>query len=74
MPTSYSDTSKMISNKGNLSVNNDKSLLRGSWFLGRVIETFPDANNLIRSACVRSKHSVVLKPISKLRLIVAEEN
>ena len=52
----------------------DKSSPRGTWLLGRVIETFPDANNLIRSARVRTKHSVVLRPISKLCLIVPEEN
>ena len=52
----------------------DKISPRGMWLLGRGIETFADANNLIRSARVRTKHSVVLRPISMLCLIVPEEN
>ena len=70
---------KWFRTKRNLSVNDvvlvvDKSSLCGTWLLGRVIETFPDANNLIRSARVRTKYSVVLRPISKLCLIVPEKN
>ena len=70
---------KWFRTKRNLSVNDvvlvvDKTSPRGTWLLGRVIETFPDANNLIRSARVRTKHSVGLRPISKLCLVVPEEN
>ena len=70
---------KWFLTKRNLSVNNvvlvvDKGWPRGAWLLGRVIKTFPDANDLILSSRVHTKYSVVLKYISKLCLIVPEEN
>ena len=65
---------KWCQTKNNLSVNDvvlvvDKALPRGAWCMGRVIEVYPDSNGLVRTARVRIKHSVVLRPISKLCLI-----
>jgi len=71
--------SKWNRTKRNFSINDivlvvDSSLPHGSWLLGHIIETFPDANNLIRSARLRTKHSVLLRPVSKLCLIMSEDN
>ena len=65
---------KWCQTKNNLSDNDvvlivDKALPRGAWCMGRVIEIYPDSNGLVRTARMRTKHLVVLRPISKLCLI-----
>ncbi len=41
---------------------------RGSWLLGRVLETFLDEDNLVRSIHLQTKTSVLERPITKLCL------
>ncbi len=34
--------------------------------LGRVLETFPDKNGLVRSARVQTKTNIIVRPVTKL--------
>ena len=40
------------------------------WLLGKVEETFPDRNGLVRNALVKTKSSTFLRPISKLVMVL----
>ena len=62
----------------NLSVNDvvlvvDKVLPRSAQCMRRVTEVYPDSNDLVRTARVRTKHSVILRPISKLCLTSSDD-
>ena len=46
------------------------TLPRGKWCLGRVTETFPDKMSAVFSALVKTINSFLMRPISKLCLIV----
>ena len=48
----------------------DDSLPRSKWTMGRVLETFPDKSGRIRTVKVKTGNSVLLRPISKLCLIL----
>ena len=48
----------------------DQNTPRGSWLLGKVEETFPDRNGLVRNALVKTKSSTFLRPISKLVMVL----
>ena len=61
-------------NTGDVVLVVDPNAPRGSWPLGRVLETRPDARGLIRSVKLKTKTSVIERPISKLcRLLGTEE-
>ena len=47
----------------------DATAPRGSWLLGRVLETYADKKGLVRSARVKTKTSTLDRPITKLCLI-----
>ncbi|KAK0135606.1 Proteoglycan 4 [Merluccius polli] len=47
----------------------DPSAPRGSWLLGRVLETYPDRRGLVRSARVKTKTSTLDRPVTKLCLL-----
>ncbi|KAK0131615.1 hypothetical protein N1851_033674 [Merluccius polli] len=47
----------------------DPSAPRGSWLLGRVLETYPDRRGLVRSARVKTKTSTLDRPLTKLCLL-----
>lgn len=47
----------------------DPAAPRGSWPLGRVLEVYPDANGLVRSAKLKTKSNTIERPISKLCLV-----
>ena len=52
----------------------DPTAPRGSWPLGRVLETKPDARGLVRSVNLWTKTSVLERPISKLcQILEAQE-
>ena len=51
----------------------DSSLPRNAWLIGCVVETYPDSKGLVRSVRVRTKHSIIVRPITKLYLIVSNE-
>ena len=48
----------------------DSSAPRGSWLLGRVREVYPDRNGFIRNVSLRTKSSTLVRPISKLVMIL----
>ena len=69
---------KWTSVKKNLSVGDivlvvDPTAPRGSWPLGRVLETKPDARGLVRSVKLQTQTSVLERPITKLCPILEAE-
>ena len=44
----------------------DDNIPRGRWNLGRVFETFPGSDGLVRVAKVKAKDAVYMRPIQKL--------
>ena len=42
----------------------------GSWLLGRVREVYPDRNGFIRNVSLRTKFSTLVRPVSKLVMIL----
>ena len=58
------NTSRNVTN-GDIVLIMDSSP-RSSWVMGRVIETFPDKQGLIRSAKIQTQFSVCVRPISKM--------
>ena len=48
----------------------DSSAPRGSWLLGRVREVYPDRNGFIRNVSLRTKSSTLVRPVSKLVMIL----
>ena len=51
----------------------DENLPRGTWSLGRVIETFPGADGMVRSVRLRTKSATLIRPIHKLCLLEAAD-
>lgn len=51
----------------------DPTAPRGSWPLGRVMETKPDGRGLVRSVKLRTKTSVIERPITKLCCILESD-
>ena len=48
----------------------DPAAPRNSWPLGRVVKTLPGPKGLVRSVFVKTKASVIQRPISKLCLLL----
>ena len=62
----------------NLSINDvvlvvDNNLPRNVWLMGRVVEVFPDKSGFVRTARVRTKNSIITRPIVKLVLLTRED-
>lgn len=51
----------------------DSTAPRGSWPLGRILETFPDRRGLVRSAKLQTKTSTLVRPVTKLCLLQEAE-
>ena len=49
----------------------DSTAPRGSWVLGRVLETFPDKKGLVRVVRLQTKTNVIERPITKICLLSA---
>ena len=47
----------------------DPSAPRGSCFLGKLLEIFPDAKGMVRSLKLQTKNSVIERPVTKLCLV-----
>ena len=47
----------------------DATAPRGSWLMGRVLETYPDGKGLVRSARVKTRTSTLERPVTKLCLL-----
>lgn len=48
----------------------DPTAPRGSWPLGRVLETFSDDKGLVRTVKVKTKSSILERPVRKLCLLL----
>ena len=55
--------------KGDLVLMKDENTPRGVWPLGVVQETFPSSDGLVRSVRIKTKASLLVRPISKLVLL-----
>lgn len=51
----------------------DSFLPRNSWMLGRIMRVLPDSKGIVRSAEVRTKTSIIQRPITKLCLLQGED-
>lgn len=47
----------------------DSTAPRGSWLLGRILETFPKRNGLVRSVSLQTKTSIIERPVTKICLL-----
>ena len=47
----------------------DSTAPRGSWLLGRVVETVPDKKGLIHSVHLQTKTNILERPVTKLCLL-----
>ena len=68
------DRKKWIQKRRNLAVNDlvlvvTENAPRGHWLLGRVTRVSPGQDGLVRTAEVKTKNSILLRPISKLCLL-----
>ncbi|XP_062415351.1 uncharacterized protein LOC134107519 [Pungitius pungitius] len=54
---------------GDLVMVVDSSAPRGSWMLGRVLETFPDKRGLVRVVRLKTKTNIIERPITKICLL-----
>lgn len=50
---------------GDIVVVMDSTAPRGSWLLGRVVETFPDKKGLVRSVRLQMKTNILERPVTK---------
>ena len=48
----------------------DERVSRAKWLLGRVVDVYPDKNNLIRTVLVKTKSGLAKRPVNKLCLIL----
>ncbi|KAL7826249.1 hypothetical protein SRHO_G00339870 [Serrasalmus rhombeus] len=48
----------------------DDKAPRNSWLLGRILKTFPDKQGLVRAALIKTKNTVLQRPVSKLCLLM----
>ena len=48
----------------------DSNRPRNSWQMGRIVETFPDGKGFVRQAKIQTSSGALVRPISKLCLIV----
>jgi hypothetical protein len=65
---------KWIRKRRNLRINDlvfviDKNLPRGRWLLGRCVKIFPGRDGQVRTAEIKTKESILIRPISKLCLL-----
>lgn len=50
----------------------DATAPRGSWVMGRVLQTFQDGNGLVRSVKIKTQTSILERPITKVCLLVED--
>lgn len=65
---------KVIQSRQNLKVGDvviiaGQPLPRSQWLLGRVLETMPGADGLVRKAKLKTKESILIRPVTKLCLL-----
>lgn len=60
----------MKRNPGDVVLIVDDSAPRGSWLMGKVEKTICDAKGLVRRVLVKTKSSVLERPVDKLCLLL----
>lgn len=55
---------------GDLVIIIDNTAPRNSWMMGRVMKTFPDDKGFVRSVLVKTRTSLIQRPIDKLCLLM----
>ncbi len=58
---------------GDLVLIMDQNRPRNSWLIGRISETFPSEDGLIRSVRIKTSKSEFVRPVNKVCLLEAEE-
>ena len=48
----------------------DHGAPKGSWLLGRIIETYPDKNGYVRTVAMKTRSSRLVCPMSKLVMVL----
>ena len=51
----------------------EPTLPRNAWLMSRIIETFPDSKDLVRTASIQTKHFLIVRPVRKLCVIVSND-
>jgi hypothetical protein len=59
---------------GDIVIIADPTAPRGSWLLGKIVETYPDNRGLVRSVKVRTKYNTLERPVNKLCLLLEATN
>ena len=59
---------------GDIVIIIDENAPRNTWSLGRIEETFPGADGLVRTVKVKTKTSTLIRPVHKLCLLEAANN
>ena len=77
--TQLQERQRWFSPKRNFAVGDvvlivDDTSPRNSWPLGRIVETFPDRNGLVRQVKVKTKTNELCRPITKLCLLQESED
>lgn len=52
----------------------DNTAPRNAWQIGKGIEVFPDSKGLVCHVCIKTKTSILERPINKLCLLQEMEN
>ena len=47
----------------------DKGLSCNVWFMGRILETFPDSFGHVRTVGILTKNSVLVRPVTTVALL-----
>lgn len=58
---------------GDIVVVADSTAPRGSWLMGRILETKPDACGLVRTVRLKTKSNILERPITKICLLQEAE-
>ena len=59
---------------GDVVLIGDETAPRCSWLMGRVLETYPDKHGHVRSVKVKTMTSTLIRPITKLCLLLEQED
>jgi len=54
---------------GDIVIVADSTAPRGSWLLGKVLQTFPDSQGLVRSVKIQTKYNILERPVTKICLL-----
>lgn len=57
---------------GDIVVIMDPTAPRGSWSLGKIIQTYPDKKGFVRSVQLKTKTGLLDRPVSKLCLLLED--